>query len=180
VSRIPRLTARQIISALKKAGIAVYMRMLKTIGYVILFLILLNITGTIFPTVSNIAKRTQEINIKTGQVRHTVYLMGTKISEKITDTFISKTLKKEINVAEIESWHIVNSGSLISPGISPHYKFHGAIFQIEKINNFIESNSISDRKKREIAEEILTIWQNSRSYFKVSKYIFELEKENKK
>jgi hypothetical protein len=154
-------------------------KVLKGLGYALLFLVLLNILGTIFPSFANLFTKKDEINIRTGQIRFTTYLLGKKISENVIDTFISKTLQKEIQAADIKPWHTVNSISYISSNPSPHYLFHGAIFQLMEVKELLESNSFSESKKKEIAERLLTKWQTSGNYFKANDYIFQLKDEIK-
>jgi hypothetical protein len=103
----------------------------------------------------------QDINIKTGQARHSRSLWFVRVSETIRETPISIALRGErIDVADIKAWHRV---STFSPGISnsPHYVFHGALHQAHQVDMIFSVLKPTAERKREIAKTILTVWQTS-------------------
>lgn len=115
--------------------------------------------------------RHQDINIKTGQARYSRYLWYVKISEVVKDTPISVALGgKVMDVADVEPWRRVNT---FSPGLrhSPHYHYHGALHQARELDLISELNELGTEEKREIAENILELWQTERGYFPVNDYL---------
>jgi len=103
-----------------------------------------------------------------------------KVSEKVVETPLSIVLEGEvIDVADIEPWHRVNT---FSPGLrhSPHYLFHGALSQIQKMDVICDLNHAGPEKRREIAENILRLWQTEKRYFPVDEYLQSLVEEQTK
>lgn len=148
------------------------------IGVVLAGVVLVPAVPTAFRRWPKLCCRYADINIKTGQARYVRYRGFVKLSEEVTDTPISLALKGEtIDVADIEPWHRVYTSS---PGvISPHYSFHGALRQARELDAgmFFGLSELGREKKREIAENILKLWQTKRSYFAVGSYLENVSKE---
>ena len=101
----------------------------------------------------------EDIDINTGRVRHTRYLLFCQIGGRTEDTWLSRTLN-DSNASP--DWRRVNT---FSPGVghSPHYRFHGAIHQIkilELANNTIRFDPDAQRK---VAGTLLALWQDGGS-----------------
>ncbi|MBN1395638.1 MAG: hypothetical protein JW959_11490 [Pirellulales bacterium] len=121
--------------------------------------------------------RHEEINIKTGQARHSRYIWCVCVYKVITDTPLFIALQGEkIDVAYVEPWHLANT---FSPGArhSPHYRFHAALHQAKWAGQIFEMTEASPEKKREIAETILKLWQRNGNYHEADKYLGDFEKQ---
>ena len=103
----------------------------------------------------------QDINVKTGQARYSRNLWFVKVSERIEDTPLSLALQGDtVDVANIKAWHRVNT---FSPGVrySPHCIFHGALNQVHQMEMLASLNELTPERKKEIAQSILTAWQQT-------------------
>ena len=121
--------------------------------------------------------RDQEINIKTGQARYSRYLWYIKVSERAEDTILSKVLGGEsVDVADIVPWHMVNR---FSPGLhhSPHYRFHGALSQTRQIELLFQLLEPDVQRKKQIVQNLLTLWQTHGSDYEASRYLATLSEE---
>ena len=155
-------------------------RLRVVLGVVLAVLILAPILVPFSIPWTQINCRHQDINIKTGQARYSRYLWFAKISEEIKDTPISVALGgKVIDVADIQAWHRVNT---FSPGLghSPHYGYHGAFAQANLFEKVVVLVELGPEEKREIAENILKLWQEGRGYFPVEDYLQTVFEERRK
>lgn len=124
--------------------------------------------------------RHEDINIKTGQARYSRYLWFVKISEEIEDTPISVALGgKVIDVADIRPWHHVNT---FSPGLrhSPHYSLHGALVQADQMDKIAILAQLGPDEKRDMAENILKLWQEGKGDLPVDDYLQTILEESTK
>ena len=147
------------------------------IGVVVAVLLLTPVAAPIFIPWSSINCEHQDINIKTGQARYSRYLWFLKISERIEDTPLSLALQGDtVDVANIEAWQRVNT---FSPGIrhSPHYKFHSALAQAHQMEMLESFRELTPERKKQIATDILTAWQQSGSDSSARDLIRKLDKE---
>ena len=106
---------------------------------------------------SRINCRTDEIDIRSGQIRHTRFVYWFPISRRVVSSPISRALGSSApqNTAE---WRVVNT---LSPGIgySPHHSFHGAIAQIRFLTTCWELGQFTPAARRESASRVLSAWQ---------------------
>lgn len=137
------------------------------IAATLVVLILPPLAVPVFIQWSEINCKHQEINIKTGQARYSRSLWFAKISERVEDTALSRALNGEtVNVAEIETWHRVNT---FSPGgrNSPHYRYHGALSQAKEFGMLQQMYGLNKADAARLAREVLIRWQINGSYFAV-------------
>lgn len=147
------------------------------IGVVAAGLLLAPLIVPVFVPWSAINCQHQDINIKTGQARYSRCLWFVKISEETKDTPLSAALQGElVDVADIKPWHRVNT---FSPGVhySPHYVFHGALYQANQMNMICTLHDLAPERKREIAKTILALWQNTGRDSGAEEYIHRLIEE---
>ncbi|HUT59672.1 MAG TPA: hypothetical protein VNA25_17640 [Phycisphaerae bacterium] len=104
--------------------------------------------------------REELLDIKTGRVRYTRYLLYCKIGDRTEDSVISKALPADLVKSAAPEWHTVNA---FSPGVSnsPHYGYHGALCDILLIEEAWCTAKFSDAAKRKAAENLLLLWQES-------------------
>ncbi len=129
----------------------------------------------------------QDVDIKTGKLRFTRYILFCKITEKVTDSPVSKVLPPECLSGVKPEWYAVNT---FSPGIkySPRYIFHRAIHQMYELKNLWEMAegegvAISNEIKQRTAIHLLALWQYSGDDYLAGFYILglhDLLRENKR
>lgn len=118
-----------------------------------------------------------EINIKTGQSRHTRFCCFIKTAETIEDTALSLAVQGIVDRAEIVPWQKVNVFAPPSKHVSPHYIFHGALSQAREVELIFKLSNAPREKKKEIATQVLTLWQLSGRDDGARDYILQLAKE---
>jgi hypothetical protein len=133
---------------------------------------LLFVVPLFFPW-SPINCRYQDVDIMTGRLRFTQYLLFCKVSERIEDSPLSKALPPDMVATAKPDWQRVNT---FSPGVhhSPHYIFHGAIGQIRMLGGIWEISKqygLTDDLKQKTALHVLALWQHSGSYPLADDYI---------
>jgi hypothetical protein len=67
-------------------------------------------------------------------------------------------------------WHVVNT---LSPLVnhSPHHRYHAAILQISTLDLMWGSASFTPAAKRQMARDVLSLWQSGQGYGPVSDYL---------
>lgn len=119
----------------------------------------------------------EEVDINTGRIRHTRYLLFCRIGDRMEDTWLSRLANKPNNTPD---WRRVNT---YSPGLhhSPHYQYHGAIHQIKVLEQADAVVPFDPSARRKVADTLLTLWQTTGSYLdddefveRVSQIAFEL------
>jgi len=127
---------------------------------------------------------TQEINIKTGKARYRRYRCFVRIGDTIKDTVLSRAIAEPVSVAEIKDWQTVNQFAPPSFGISPHYRFHGALSQVEEVEILQNVYNLNQSDVASIARHLLIEWQTNGSYFAASRFLndktMELEQQGRR
>ena len=141
----------------------------------IVITILIMIFIIIYPSIfiwSPLCCRHEDVDINTGRIRYTRYLLYCKMSEKIEDSVLTKTIS-QFDEDTQPNWQHVNT---FSPGVrhSPHYIYHGAIDQIHTVEKLWELYSFSNEAKKHVARHVLEKWQDDGHYFGVSEYLLEV------
>ena len=108
-----------------------------------------------------------DIDISTGRVRHTRYLLFCQIGDRTQDTWLSRAHN---NCSHSPVWRRVRT---FSPGVgySPHYRFHGAIHQIKTLERADNIIPFDPDARRKVASTLLTLWQNGGSYFNADGFV---------
>jgi len=148
-----------------RTGSEYFLRLSKPARWIALFVVAILIGGPVIgPLVlpwSGINGRYEQINIKTGQARFSRRLWFVTYARRIEDTTLSRVLQgRTIEVNDIPAWHRVNT---FSPGtrVSPHYRFHSALAQAQRFERLIVTFSLTPQHQRELAEQILVVWQET-------------------
>lgn len=103
-----------------------------------------------------------EINIITGQGRHSRYIAFIRVSQETYDTAISRVLPNPVRQTGVAVWHPVNTFAPPTRHYSPHYRFHGALHQAKEVELLFKVLNPTKERQAQIAEEILRAWQNNR------------------
>lgn len=117
--------------------------------------------------------RHEDVDINSGRLRFTSYLLYLKTSERIEDTPLAGVLPVDLLACRKPEWRRVNT---FSPGVhhSPHYKFHAASYQIRDLSLIWEMNSLSEPVRQKTALHLLALWRHSQSDFLASDYLQDL------
>lgn len=108
-----------------------------------------------------------DVDVKTGRIRHSQYLLYCKTADRIEETWLSRA---NGSVDASPDWRRVNT---FSPGVghSPHYRFHGAILQIKTLELADNTTLFDPKARRKVANTLLALWQNSDSSFDADDFV---------
>ncbi len=145
-------------------------------GLVTLVLILVAV-GLVLPAVNGALRKwpklgseLYDVDINTGRTRHAHYLLYCKMSERIEDSILTRTIGQFPDGVEPD-WRRVYTYPAIGWRYSPHYAYHGAIAQIHEVELIWQLCPFSDEAKKQVSRAILNRWQSDRSYFGAGRYI---------
>ncbi len=112
----------------------------------------------------------EEVDISSGRLRHTRYLLYCQIGERVEDTWLSRNATDAGNPPD---WHRVNT---FSPGVgySPHYRYHGALAQIEVLESADNAISFEAEARHKVADAVLASWQTTGSDSDAVEYVQEV------
>ncbi len=116
---------------------------------------------------SDLNCRHEDLDLHTGRVRHTRYLLFCQIGDRIEDTWLSHALNIS---SDSPAWRRVNT---FSPGVgsSPHYQFHGAIQQIKTLELAQNTIRFDPDARRQVAHRLLTLWQSGGSHLAADAFV---------
>jgi len=100
-----------------------------------------------------------EINIETGQGRHSRYVAFVRVSQETYDTALSQARTGTVDDTSVKAWHSVNTFAPPSRHYCPHYRFHGALHQAAEVELLFKVLKAASERKAEIAQQILKAWQ---------------------
>jgi hypothetical protein len=113
-----------------------------------------------------------DIDINSGRVRRTRFLLYCQIGDRTEETWLSRAYD---GPSRLPDWRRVNT---FSPFVhySPLYRYHGAIHQIQMLQLGEELVPFESDARRKAAHGLLTLWQNTGSYTGADRYLQEIEK----
>jgi hypothetical protein len=125
------------------------------------------------PLESDINCEYRDINIKTGQVRTSRYLWYVKVSERVENTFLSRTLAgKVIDAASGDPWRRTRSGPLAAlRGRCILYRFGAAPTQIRTLELLCDMYALTPDEVKEMATQVLSLWQTAGDCSAAGKFI---------
>ncbi|MEX1016852.1 MAG: hypothetical protein WDZ31_08900 [Phycisphaeraceae bacterium] len=96
----------------------------------------------------------EEIDINSGRLRTTRYLLYVKVADETQQTWVSRAISQPVGPAD---WHRVNT---FSPGTgnSPHYLYHSAISQIRSFEQLDALLPFEPAAKKQVAVAVLQHW----------------------
>lgn len=108
----------------------------------------------------------EDVDISTGRVRHTRYLLFCQISDRIEETWLSRNNSSN----SPPDWRRVNT---FSPGVdhSPHYRFHGALHQIKTLELADSTIPFAPEAREQVVATLLALWKNSDSDADADDYV---------
>jgi hypothetical protein len=115
------------------------------------------VSGALTPW-SPVNNWTDSIDIHSGRIRHERYFLYRRISDTTEDGVLTKALEPSDLVGVVPEWHAVNT---FSPGVhhSPHYRFHGAFYDINQLQMQWEMGHFTPAAKRVTAKHALACWE---------------------
>ena len=112
----------------------------------------------------------EEVDIRTGRLRYTWYLLYCKVSQRVEDSPLTTALLPKAVKSVEPDWHLVNTFSPFTHR-SPHYVFHGAVAEIREVAAVWDMAPFQPDAKRQIAQTVITLWQRDGSEFCATEYI---------
>jgi hypothetical protein len=111
-----------------------------------------------------------DVDIQSGRIRHTRYLLWFPVNQIVADSALTKELSAEDRTGKRAEWHPVMT---LSPGLhhSPHYVFHGAISDIRELELCWDFGRFTPMARAASARRVLQLWQQSGSDSQARKYI---------
>lgn len=96
-----------------------------------------------------------DIDINSGRVRRSWYLLYVQVRREIEPTWVSRAAAQPLGPAE---WHRVTT---FSPGTdhSPHYAYHSALAQVVSLEQQDALVMFTPQARRQVAREALRRWQ---------------------
>ena len=114
-----------------------------------------------------------EVDINSGRIRYTRFLIFQKVRGQISDSELTRVLRPgDLNDRQPE-WHRVLT---LSPGVgnSPHYRYHPAIAQINELALFWRLWNLKPEARHATATNLLRAWHQSEDDFGAARYLAEL------
>ena len=103
----------------------------------------------------------EDIDIRSGRIRYTHYMLWCRVSERISATAVSQALQPTDYDAATPDWHHANT---FSPGVrhSPHYRYHSAIFQARHLAALWGIVEFTPAARHQSALALVSAWQRGR------------------
>jgi hypothetical protein len=119
---------------------------------------------------SGINCTTQDVDIHSGRIRYSRYLLFVPIERRVEDSALTKALLPEDTASVRAEWH---AAVTFSPGLrhSPHYIFHSAIHQIRELDGAWQMAEFTPAARRASAKRVLQLWQQSGSDYGARDYL---------
>lgn len=112
----------------------------------------------------------EDIDIGTGLIRHQHFLLGICFSESTQESPISR--EAEFTTASPD-WRRVNTYSPLVHH-SPHYVFHSAINQMQKLSYIWEMAAFTPSARKRTSQTVLHLWQAGENCNAADDYIHAL------
>ncbi len=111
-----------------------------------------------------------DIDITSGRIRYTRYLLWIPAQRSVSDSALTRAVSPATTTDSRADWHPVVT---FSPGLhhSLHYRFHGAIHQIQELEFSWVSGKMTPAARKESARQVLRLWQQELSYMRATNYI---------
>lgn len=112
----------------------------------------------------------EEVDIHSGRIRYSRFLLLICVTERVEDTMLSAVLPASGVMTETPDWRRVNT---FSPFVqtSPHHDFHGAMGQLQNLKLCWEAGNFTPAAKRESAHRLLETWQRAGNCSAGSRYL---------
>jgi len=148
----------------------------KLIWAVVTFVLVLVAVGLILPGVYSALRkwpklgcRFDDVDINTGRIRQTHYLLYCKMSEKIEDSILTRTIGTFPDNVQPDWRHVYTSPILGRYPYHPPYIL--AISQVREVDRIWQLCSFSNEAKRHMARTILDKWQSDGKSSGAKEYI---------
>jgi len=102
------------------------------------------------------------VDIHSGRIRYTRYIVFLPISQRIEESALSGALQPDDFRDSQPDWR---RALTLSPGVrnSPHYIFHSAIAQIRELEMIWQVGTFTPAARRSSAKRVLELWQQGQS-----------------
>jgi hypothetical protein len=164
----PALLLRPVIARFRSSPRRFLLRSLLVLVAIPPSLLALSMLG-LFPW-SGVNCWQNDIDITSGRIRYTRYLLWIPVQRSVWDSALTRAVSPTATTDSRADWHPVVT---LSPGLhhSPHYRFHGAIHQIQELEFCWESGEMTPAARKETARQVLRLWQQNLNYFQTTDYL---------
>ena len=145
-------------------------RNLRRLALLILSAAILVLLVLSFPQV--IYRRIDEIDIRSGRVRSTRYVLFLRTGSSVVETPLSRALPAEPEGTP--DWQLVNTFDGWS-GVSPHHAYHGAINQTQHVALLWQLVPFDAEAKQMVAANVLKRWQADGGYWGADRYLIAVD-----
>lgn len=111
-----------------------------------------------------------DIDITRGRIRQTRYLLWVPVQRSVWDSALTRAVSPAATTDSRADWQPVVT---LSPGLhySPHYRFHGAIHQVQELEFSWVSGKMTPAAREQTARQVLRLWQQNLNYFRATDYL---------
>jgi hypothetical protein len=164
----PALLLRPVAATFRSSPRRFLLRALLVLVAVPPILLALSLFG-LFPW-SGVNCWQNDIDITSGRIRYTRYLLWIPVQRSVSDSALTNVVAPAMNTDSRADWQPVVT---LSPGLhhSPHYRFHGAIHQIQELEFSWVFGKMTPAARKESARQVLRLWQQDLSYMRATNYI---------
>jgi hypothetical protein len=114
----------------------------------------------------------EDIDINSGQIRRQRFLAGICVKDSVEESYLSRLVSDSV-AGQPPEWRRVNTFSPLV-NYSPHYRYHGAIFQVHEVEWLCQVGSFTPAAERQMAVDVLSLWQLGKGYHPVDDYLYEI------
>jgi len=127
------------------------------------------ILAYLFPTA--IYRCQDEVDIRTGRIRHSQYILFVRTGRRIEASPLSKVLPAGMEDRVKPDWRLVNRFAMLSYS-SPHYEYHDAPGQMNHLAMLWQRVPFTEDAKQQVALTVLQCWQSGGCDSGAERYIF--------
>ena len=139
-------------------------------GYLLLAILIAVIASLFIPNSGAIYTRAEDVDIRTGRIRRTTYVLSFRAQQKIQDSPISRTIAATQPVPDWRRVNTFDGGSRVSP----HHAYHSAIAQMRELEQCWTLVPFTEAAKRQSAQRVLELWQAGRGDDAADAYVHKL------
>jgi hypothetical protein len=115
----------------------------------------------------------EEIDINSARVRRQRYTLGLCIHESVEPSVLTRLAGADLPEKPADWRRVTTYCSRVR--ISPHYRYHSAVNQIRVLESIWGLRTFTPAAKRQVARDVLLLWQRGEGYGPVDHYLRELD-----
>ncbi len=116
----------------------------------------------------------EDIDINSGRIRYRQFLLGLCVYTSVEETSMSRLVSDDAQ-AIAPHWRLANMFSSPFGHYSPQYLYGGAISHVRQIEQAWNVFAFTLEAKRQMARDVLSLWQSGEGSSPVGEYLNELD-----